>query len=183
VLIPAIIKIEIYNKNWIQVSKPFTDPNIPADFSPFNIQTIDGKLFVTYAKKNSEGKKVTGSGNGYINVYNPDGSLFKRFATRGKLDTPWGMAKAPSGFWGAGSQLTNMILVGNFGDGQINVFDANGNYIGPLYRHGKPLAIDGLWGITFPPETSYNKNYLYFAAGPDNGEHGLFGYIKTAFLN
>ena len=177
-------RIDVYDKNWAPVNLSFTDPDLPAGYSPFNIQTIDGMLYVTYAKKNSQsGVEETGSGKGFINVFNPDGSFVKRFASQGKLNAPWGIVEAPAGFWGSGSQLINMILVGNFGNGQINVFDENGNSMGALQSKGKPIEIDGLWGIAFPPATSFNKNYLYFAAGPGTKQHGLMGYIKNMYLN
>ena len=179
-------KIDVYNKNWEKIMEQaaFNDPDLPAGYSPFNIQTIDGMIYVTYAKKNAQtGEEETGNGKGYINVFNPNGSLVKRFASQGKLNAPWGIVEAPAGFWGSGSQLTNMILVGNFGNGQINVFDENGNSMGTLQSKGKPIEIDGLWGIAFPPATSYNSTYLYFAAGPGTEQHGLMGYIKNMYLN
>lgn len=176
-------RIDVYNNSWKGVNMPFADPNVPAGYSPFNIQTIDGKIYVTYAKKNANGEEETGNGKGYINVFNPDGTLAKRFASQGKLDAPWGIVKAPASFWGSSSQLSNLILVGNFGDGHINVFDENGNFLGPLQSKGKPIEIDGLWGIAFPPPTSLNSTYLYFAAGPGTEQHGLMGYIKNLYLN
>ena len=179
-------KIDVYNSNWEKILEqaPFNDPDLPAGYSPFNIQTIDGMLYVTYAKKNSlTGEEETGSGKGYINVFNPNGSFVKRFASQGKLNAPWGIVEAPAGFWGSASQLANMILVGNFGNGQISVFNENGNSMGVLQSKGKPIEIDGLWGIAFPPATSYNNTYLYFAAGPGTEQHGLMGYIKNMYLN
>jgi len=176
-------KIDVYDKNWNQITRTFNDPNLPSDYSPFNIQTIDGMIYVTYAKKNAQGEEETGNGKGYISVFNSDGSFVKRFASQGKLDAPWGITKAPTGFWGSSSQLSNMILVGNFGNGQINVFDADGNYVGALHAKGKAIEIDGLWGIAFPPSTSLNNTYLYFAAGPGTEQHGLLGYIKNLYLN
>jgi len=179
-------KIDVYNSNWEKILEqaPFNDPDLPAGYSPFNIQTIDGMLYVTYAKKNSlTGEEETGSGKGYINVFNPNGSFVKRFASQGKLNAPWGIVEAPAGFWGSASQLANMILVGNFGSGQISVFDENGNSMGVLQSKGKPIEIDGLWGIAFPPATSYNNTYLYFAAGPGTEQHGLMGYIKNMYLS
>jgi hypothetical protein len=72
----------------------------------------------------------------------------------------------------------NIILVGNFGNGYINAFTENGFFLGPLKSKGKPIEIDGLWAISFPPSTSaIDHNRLYFAAGPDDEEDGLFGYI------
>jgi len=177
-------KIDVYDKNWNSVNKPFTDPDLPAGYSPFNIEAVsDGKLYVTYAKKNALGKPEVGSGNGYINVFRPDGTLLKRFASKGKLNAPWGITKAPAGFWGEWSQISGLILVGNYGDGHINVFDENGNSIGQLSTKGKPVEIDGLLGITFPPITGLNRYYMYFASGPNNGSDGLVGYIKTTYIN
>ena len=177
-------KIDVFDKDWKAVGKSFTDPTVPSGYSPFNIQTIDGMLYVTYAKKNSQtGDEVIGQGNGLINVFSPDGSFVKRFASGGKLNAPWGIVEAPTGFWGSASQLANAVLVGNFGDGKINVFDENGNFLGPLQSKGKPIEIDGLWGLAFPPATSFNNTYLYFASGPGAKQHGLMGYIKNKYLN
>ena len=173
--------IDVYDKSWAEVSKPFTDPDLPSDYSPFNIQNIDGKLYVMYAKLDEEEvEEVTGPGLGYVDIFNPDGSFVKRFISQGQLNAPWGIAKAPTGFWGEGSENTNVFLVGNFGDGHINAYDEDGNFLGQLRAHGNPIEIEGLWGIAFAPSTStaINHNWLFFAAGPDDEEHGLFGYIK-----
>ena len=174
-------KINVYDKNWLEVSKPFVDPDIPDGYAPFNIQAIDNKLYVMYAKVDpEEHEEETGPGLGYVTIFNPNGSLMKRFISRGQLNAPWGIAKAPTGFWGEGSGNTNVFLVGNFGDGHINAYDEDGNFLGQLRQHGNPIEIEGLWGIAFAPSTStaINRNWLYFAAGPDDEEHGLFGYIK-----
>lgn len=175
-------KINVYDKDWVEVTtKPFSDPNLPAGYSPFNIQAIDGKLYVMYAKVDPvEGEEETGDGLGYVDIFNPDGSLVKRFISNGQLNAPWGIAKAPAGFWGEGSENINVFLVGNFGDGHINAYTENGNFLGQLRQHGQPIVIEGLWGIAFAPSTStaLNRNWLFFAAGPDDEEHGLFGYIK-----
>jgi len=180
-------RIDVFDKNWKQVNnKLFVDPALPAGYSPFNIQIIsDGKLYVMYAKKDANGKREIGPGNGYINIFSPNGTLLKRFASKGKLNAPWGITMAPAGFWGefGQTQLSNIILVGNNGDGHINAFDENGNFIGPLHTKGKAIEIEGLWGITYPPITGLNRYYLYFASGPGNETHGLIGYIKNAFLN
>ena len=175
-------EIEVFDKNWAEVAgKEFVDPNLPAGYSPFNIQAIDGKLYVMYAKVDpEEGEEETGDGLGYVDIFNPNGSLVKRFISRGQLNAPWGIAKAPPGFWGEGSSTSDVYLVGNFGDGHINAYADNGNFLGQLRQHVQPIEIEGLWGIAFAPSTStaINRNWLYFAAGPDDEEHGLFGYIK-----
>ena len=180
-------RIDVFDKNWNMVTnKPFVDPDIPAGYSPFNIEIIsDSKLFVMYAKKDATGKREVGPGNGYINVFSTGGILLKRFASKGKLNAPWGITVAPAGFWDQSglTQIINVILVGNNGDGHINAFDENGNSLGPISTNGKAIEIDGLWGITFPPITGLNPYNLYFAAGPGNGSNGLVGFVKNRFLN
>jgi uncharacterized protein (TIGR03118 family) len=172
-------KIDVYDTDFVEVDKPFTDPGIPDEFSPFNIQNVGGKLYVMYAKESEteEGEEETGPGLGYVDIFNPNGSLVKRFVSKGQLNAPWGVAWAPASFFGDDGQPA--ILIGNFGDGHINAYNESGEFLGQLRSHGQPLEIEGLWGISFAPSTatSINPNWLYFAAGPGDEEHGLFGYI------
>ena len=172
-------KVDVFDQSFHYVTnKTFTDPNMPAGYAPFNIQNIGGQLYITYAKQkapdNADDEK--GAGNGYVDVYKPDGTLVKRFASQGTLNSPWGIAQAPPGF----GQVANAILIGNFGDGRINVFDANGNYQAQLQSNGTPISIDGLWAITFPSSTTggLDLNTLYFTAGPQSETYGLFGYLR-----
>jgi uncharacterized protein (TIGR03118 family) len=177
-------KIEVLNASWNFVNMPFSDPNLPAGYAPLNVASIsDGKIFVTYAKKSSTGGIEPGNGNGYINVFSPSGVLLQRFASEGKLNAPYGIVKAPAEFWGWPSTIENMILVGNAGDGRINVFDENGDFKGQLAEKGKVIEIEGLSGLAFPAEPIYNFNFLYFTARPGNGAHGIFGYIKSKSFN
>jgi uncharacterized protein (TIGR03118 family) len=167
--------IEVYNKDWNAVSMSFSDPDLPAGYSPFNIQNVGGWLYVMYAKVNpEEGEEEPGPGLGYVDVYNTDGSFVKRFVSKGQLNAPWGVALVPAGFMGADSQPA--ILVGNFGDGHINAYNMDGEFVGQLRAHGNPIEIEGLWAITYNTPTGR----LYFAAGPDDEEDGLFGYIKKS---
>ena len=130
-----------------------------------------------YAKIGSDGDEIAHPGFGIVDIYNPDGSLVKRFVSHGQLNAPWGVAWAPASFFGDNGQPA--ILIGNFGDGHINAFSENGDFLGQLRAHGEPIEIEGLWGIAFAPETStfIPHNRLYFAAGPDDETHGLFGYL------
>jgi len=171
-------KIDVYDTAWNEVNKSFIDPDLPSGYAPFNIQNIGNKLYVMYAKVGADGEEDIAPGNGYVDIYNPDGSLMKRFVSRGQLNAPWGIAKAPASFWGEGG-MANIILIGNFGDGRINSYDENGNFLGQLRASGNPIIIEGLWGISFAPvsATAINPNWLYFAAGPDDEKEGLFGYI------
>jgi len=172
-------KIDVFNKNLTKVNKPFIDPYLPQGYVPLNIQNIDGKLFVMYGQPGT-GNDVISPRNGFVDMYNPDGSLVKRFISQGQLNAPWGITKAPAGFWGNDSENKDIFLVGNFGDGHINAYNAEGEFRGQLRAHGTPIKIERLWGIAFAPPTSttIDHNQLFFAAGPDHETHGLFGVIK-----
>ena len=156
----------------------FTDPNIPAGYAPFGIQKIDGNLFVTYAKQNAaKHDDVAGAGHGFVDVFDTDGHLLRRFASRGPLNSPWGIARASYAFGG----FSGDIVIGNFGNGQINAFDSDGNFLGALRdAKGKPLAIDGLWTLTLGGGRNSNSDTLYFTAGPNGETDGLFGTITPA---
>jgi uncharacterized protein (TIGR03118 family) len=173
-------KIAVWDKNFNMVDMPFMDADLPDGYSPFNIQNVQGKLYVTYAKVDpANGKEQKHPGFGYVDVYSTAGILESRFASAGQLNAPWGVAMAPAGFFTDESgQGQAAILIGNFGDGRINAFSTDGRFLGQLRSHGAPIVIEGLWAIMFPPSTStIDPNRLYFAAGPDDEEEGLFGYI------
>lgn len=177
-------RIDVFNNTFNMVSKPFVDPDLPAGYAPFNIQNIGGKLYVLYAKQDpaSPADELHGNGLGYVSIFNTDGSFVKRFVSNGQLNAPWGIAWAPTGFFGDEFPSDmQVILIGNFGDGHINAYDADGRFLKELRAHGNPIVIKGLWSITFPPATSTNGidvNALYFSAGPDDEADGLYGYIK-----
>jgi len=161
----------------------FTDPNLPAGYAPFNIQNIGGKLYVTYALQDAaKHDEVSGPGHGFVDVFDTQGNLIQRLISHGSLNSPWGMAIAPTGFGNFGNDL----LVGNFGDGTINAFDPlTGSLIGELDgADGKPLVNLGLWDLTFGNGGSGGSTSdLYFTAGiPGDGQvedHGLFGSIAA----
>ena len=162
----------------ITVAGGFTDTNIPADYGPFNIQAIGGQLYVTYAKKDpASNDEVAGAGLGYVDVFDTDGNLVKRLiGAGGALNAPWGLAMAPANF----GTFSNMLLVGNFGDGKINAYDpATGTKVGTLSKsNGQAIVIDGLWGIAFGNNlNSQPSNTLFYAAGPSNEAHGAYGRI------
>jgi uncharacterized protein (TIGR03118 family) len=158
----------------------FADPTIPAGFAPFNIMNIQGNLFVAYALRETGGDdEVAGAGLGFVNVFNPNGDLLARVATRGKLNAPWGIALAPAGF----GEFSNHLLVGNFGDGTINAYDLTKyKFAGQLRSSsGGVLKVDGLWGISFGNGAqSQPVNTLFFAAGPGDETQGLYGKIEPA---
>jgi uncharacterized protein (TIGR03118 family) len=163
------------------LSGSFTDPNLPKGYAPFNIENINGKLYVTYAKQDAaKHDDVSGPGNGFVDVFNTDGVLQTRLISHGALNSPWGMALAPGSFGSFGGDL----LIGNFGDGTINGFDpTTGMWMGQLDgATGKPLIDLGLWDLTFGNGANAgSKSDLFFTAGiPGDGkveDHGLFGAI------
>jgi uncharacterized protein (TIGR03118 family) len=153
----------------------FTDPNLPAGYAPFNIQNLAGNLYVTYAVQDgTKHDEVAGAGLGIVDVFDAQGNLMHRVATAGALNAPWGLAIAPSNF----GVFAGDLLVGNFGDGKINVYepsqtnDLEGQLTVP---GGQPLAIDGLWALSVG--AGANDQTLFFTAGPVNESHGLFGII------
>ena len=177
------------------VAMSFKDPYLPADYSPYNIQAVGDLLFVIYAKLGADGHGVAGAGNGFVSVFKTDGSFVKRFASRGTLNIPWGVTMAPGSFFEEqqGDDVTNnnnghngdhnpnepVMLIGNFGDGHINVYDLDGRFLGQLRSKHSTIVIDGLWALSFAPSTatSVDPARLYFTAGPDHETDGLFGYL------
>ena len=162
----------------LEIEGGFTDPNIPTGYAPFGIQNIDGSLFVTYAKQNAaKHDDVAGPGNGFVDVFDTDGHLLRRFTSRGPLNSPWGVARASFAF----GRFSGDILVGNFGNGKIHAFDSDGNFLGTLRdATDKPIAIDGLWTLTLGGGRNSDSSTLYFTAGPNDETSGLFGTITPA---
>lgn len=148
-------------------------------YSPFGIQNIGGNLYVTFALQNAaHDGDMGGAHRGFVDVFSPDGNLLHRLIAHGNLDSPWGLALAPSNF----GQFSNDLFVGNFGDGAINVYDPNtGAFIGqPTDGNGNPIAIDDLWALQFGNGAAAGAtNQLFFTAGIGDEEHGLFGYIQS----
>jgi len=177
-------KVDVFNGQFqkITVTGGFTDANLPAGYAPFGIQTltINGttSIFVTYAQKQATAdESMNGPGLGLVNVFDVSGTLQTRLIPAGtQLNAPWGLALAPAGF----GDFSNMLLVGNFGDGVINAFNpTTGVFVGTIAdANGQPIVNPGLWGIAFgngarnQPTTT-----LYFAAGIGGEAAGLYGRI------
>jgi uncharacterized protein (TIGR03118 family) len=177
-------KVDVFDKTFTKItaSGGFTDSTLPAGYAPFGIQavTIGGTpvIVVTYASQNVGGTdSVAGVGLGLVNVFDVNGTLLRHLvATGGKLNAPWGVALAPATF----GSLSNMLLIGNFGDGQINGYDpVTGVYAGTISATGgAALANNGLWGIAFGngARNQFTKT-LFFAAGVGGETGGLYGRI------
>ena len=177
-------RVDVFDGSWNLVGGPdvFVDPDLPAGYAPFGIQTIGSRIFVSYAKQDEAAEdEVAGQGLGFVDVFDTAGNLLARVAQHGQLNAPWGLALAPASFGRFGGDL----LVGNFGDGEINAYEEleNGQFAhrGELRgADGKPLAIDGLWALEFGNGAAAGPTgTLFFTAGPDDESHGLFGSITA----
>jgi uncharacterized protein (TIGR03118 family) len=165
-------QIDVFDR-YFQFVNSIMARDIPAGFAPFNIRNIDGLLYVTYAKQDAQKHDdEPGLGNGYIDVFSMDGTHIKRLISKGKLNSPWGLAVAPDAF----GEFRGALLVGNFGDGFIHAYDlSNGSFLGTLKdKNGNPIHIDGLWSLMFD-----SKGDLYFTAGPNKEKNGLVGVISV----
>jgi uncharacterized protein (TIGR03118 family) len=176
--------VDVFDAHFQPVGS-FTDSNLPAFFAPFNVRTIRGKLFVTFAlqKLPDAMDDQSGPGNGYVDMFDSDGTLLRSFAAQGALNSPWGLAVAPRHF----GKFSGALLVGNFGDGRINAFDLlTGKFLGALSTPaGDPVVIPGLWGLGFERderpdrECEFEAFRLYFTAGPNGESDGLLGYLHS----
>jgi uncharacterized protein (TIGR03118 family) len=176
-------KVEVYDQTFSPVNQPgaFVDPKIPAGYAPFGIQNIAGKIYVTYAKQLLPDKEddQAGPGRGFVDVFTPSGEFVRRLISHGHLNSPWGLALAPADF----GTFSNKLLVGNFGDGRINVYDpVTGKFEGRLKTdENRPVQIDGLWALAFGNDANAGKhNELFFTAGINDEADGLFG--KLTFM-
>jgi uncharacterized protein (TIGR03118 family) len=173
--------IDVFDQNFHATTVPggFTDTKIPAGFAPFDIQNLNGNLYVTYAKQDAaKHDDVAGLGNGFVDVFNTNGVLLNRLVAGGQLDSPWGVAIAPANF----GSFSNDLLVGNFGNGHINAYaPTNGAFVGTLTDGaGTPIAINGLWALKFGNGGQAGPtNTLYFSAGLNHENDGLFGSLQA----
>ena len=175
--------VDVFDAAFHPVSAGFSDAALPPGYAPFGIRNLGGTIYVTYALQDADRKDdVAGVGHGFLNAFGTDGHLLRRVTSKGRLNSPWGLALAPADF----GQFSGNLLVGNFGDGHINAFDLErfeGN--GELQQRGQlhaadgpPIAIDGLWAIAFGNGASAGPtNALFFTAGPFEEAHGLFGKL------
>jgi uncharacterized protein (TIGR03118 family) len=176
--------VDVFNGTWGPGNLPgtFTDPSLPEGYAPFGIQNIGGLIYVAYAKQDPDDpdEELPCEGCGYVDAFDTAGNFIERVASAGELNAPWGLAMAPADF----GKFSDDLLVGNFGDGRIHAFhrgedgwEEHGVMKGTDHR---PIAIDGLWGIGFGNGAAAGPtNTLFFAAGPEDETHGLFGSITA----
>ena len=170
--------MDVFNDQWKQVNG-LTDGDLPNGYAPFNVQVLDGKLFVTYALQDQfKHDDVAGAGNGFVDEFSLSGKLIARVASNGPLNSPWGLAIAPADF----GKFAGDLLVGNFGDGTISAFDLkhHDKFVGQLLGvDGKPITIGDLWALT-PGNGGLagSKGEVFFTAGVQGESFGLFGSIS-----
>jgi len=167
----AELSIDVYDHNWEELEGySFVDPNLPEGYSPFNVAVICDKIYVLYAVKEEDGDdEVAGPGLGIVSVFDLNGNFIKRLINNGgQLNAPWGIVKAPKCF----GKNAGKLIIGNFGDGSINVYDFDGTFISKLQSCSGNIFIDGLWGL------AANCNKIFYAAGPEEESQGEVGVIK-----
>jgi uncharacterized protein (TIGR03118 family) len=166
--------VDIFNSQWKMIGK-LTDPKgLPAGFNAFNVQNLNGQLYVTYTNQSIPK-------GGIVDVFKPDGTFVKRLINdpMGKhLDNPWGLTIAPASFGKFGGDL----LVGNNGgNNRINAFDpVDGTFKGTLtLSTGQPFSENNLWTLSFGNGAGAGSmDTLFFTAGP-GGTDGLFGSLQA----
>ncbi|HEY7074298.1 MAG TPA: TIGR03118 family protein [Solirubrobacteraceae bacterium] len=172
-------RVDVWNANFKRVGRrhAFRDRRLPRRFAPFGIEAVGNHIWVTFAKQDAKGEdEIDKAHLGFVDVFDKRGRLLRRFARRGPLNAPWAVVKAPSGFGAASGD----VLIGNFGDGRINVYKPNGRLLGQLAdASGAKLTIDGLWALEFGNGVIGTTKSLLFTAGPDDESHGLFGELNA----
>lgn len=171
--------IQVFNGSFADVTNTtfagkFVDPNPVAGFTPYNIQNLGGKLFVTYAAVTSTGAPLPG---GYVDEYSATGTFIQRIATGGPLNAPWGLTLAPSGFGSFGGDL----LVGNLYNSTIDAYNLGNhdNLVGSITVKTGFTSPVGLWALDFGNGATGNADTLYFTAGVNNQRDGIFGAINS----
>lgn len=170
--------IDVFDSNFAPVTLDagaFAAGENPDGLVPFNVQQIDGLIYVTYSIPGVDADEAP-LGSGFVNVFMPDGTFVRRIESD-QFASPWGLAVASDAF----GEFANALLIGNFNDafGYINAFDAStGEFLGTMLNvDGNPLVIPYLWGLVFGNGAVSDEDDLYFAAGIGDEEHGLFGEI------
>ncbi len=182
--------VEVYDSTFkpTKLTGSFTDSSLPAGYSPYSVHVLGSQVFVNYALRSSTAPyyAVTGPGNGIVNVFDTSGNFVSRVVTFGNLNAPWGIAYAPANF----GIFSNDLLIGNFGDGVINVYDPKSYaYLGQLMDStGKHLAYASLWelltgGTAVTGTTAVSggdTSTVYFTAGLTGEAHGLLAGITNS---
>jgi uncharacterized protein (TIGR03118 family) len=177
-------KVDVFDTNFAKpagMQGKFVDPSLPAGFVPFGIAAANNQLYVTFAMQDQAmHDEVTGAGLGYVDAFDFNGNFLNRFASAGALNAPWGIAVAPTGFGSLGGD----VLIGNFGDGTVNIFTPNGTSLATsvgalMVSNGGALAVPGMWSLAFgngDPDKPVTT--LFYTAGFADQTDGVFGSIS-----
>ena len=183
----------MFNTNFMPATPlgAFTDPRLPRGYAPFNIVPVGSpsgmasaaKFVVTYAVQDAaKHDDVAGMSHGIVNTFDLDGGSLHRLIQHGQLNSPWGVALAPASF----GALANQLLIGNFGNGHIDAYNpTTGEFVDKMRdSHGQAIVIDGLWSLRVGSSTAGSSNFgpntVFFTAGPNGEQDGLFGAITSS---
>jgi uncharacterized protein (TIGR03118 family) len=173
-------KIDVFDRNFnpTSLTGTFTDPNLPAGYAPHGVHVINNVVYVAYAIQDGPKHDPTpGAGLGIVDAFDMNGQFTRTVASGGTLNAPWGVVVAPATF----GTFANDVLIGNFGDGTISAFDAQGNFIGQVKDSaGHVISNPGLWDMVFGAGGTGDPNTLYFTAGGANQTSGLFASLAPA---
>jgi uncharacterized protein (TIGR03118 family) len=183
-------RVEVYDTNFKRVAlkgdgdsdgdQAFVDHKIPNGFAPFNVQEVNGNLYVTYAKQNStKHDDFDFPGFGFVDKFSPKGELLQRLERGPWLNAPWGVALAPANF----GFFSNHVFIGNAGSGQVAVYDRHSGRFDGLLRdkNGHAIQNDRLWALRFGNDNAAGpSNWLFFTAGISDEADGLFGFFTPA---
>jgi uncharacterized protein (TIGR03118 family) len=169
--------IDVFNSSFgaATLAGSFTDPDLPSGYVPYNIQNIGGLLYVEYENPSS----MRTLGSGVVSVFDANGNFIQQLiGPGGQLESPWGITIAPAGFAG----FSNDLLVGNFGNGEINAFNpVTGLFLGTLSdSSGNPIVNQDLWALAVRTGGSFDSNAVYFTAGINHQTDGLFGELTSS---
>lgn len=183
-------RIDTFDSGFNKISPRgnFRDPDLPADYKPFNIQTLGDRLAVVYAKPRVVSGALTiteGAGIGIVSLFDASGNFERRLITGGPLNAPRGIAQAPDNF----GEHSGKLLVANAGDGRINVFDrSTGEFVGTLNdASGTAISLPGISALAFrngdrigAGAGSASDNTLFFTTGTVRSMESAFGRIRPA---
>jgi uncharacterized protein (TIGR03118 family) len=177
--------INVFNSSFAPVSLGAGAFASPAAISalglvPFNVQDINGNVYVTYAPSGLAAQRGATAGMGAVAVFTESGNLLQTIIGS-QLAAPWGVALAPASFGEFGGDL----LVGNFSfvASEINAFDpVTGAFEGTIpVDPGNGNTPGGLWSVQFGiGGMNGDPNTLYLTDGIDGETHGLFAALSVA---
>ena len=176
--------IDIFNSSFAPIGTFANDPAATAlGLVPFNVQDINGKVYVTYAPAGRPAQQHAALGQGLVAEFDENGNFIGNVVAGGTgspLAAPWGITFAPP----AVGEFSNDLLVGNFSydHSEINAFDPlTGDLVGTIpIDDGPGNTSGGLWALAFGVGGSNGSpDTLYFTDGINGETDGLFGAFNV----